>query len=102
MVQIEETFTGSNGSAWSGQWTNANSTGGSSTIDGNRGKQISSASGGYSDSRSERLNFGTAQNGTMQGTFMVTNHTLEVFGEVHFRGDSTLHVNSYSFSIENE
>jgi hypothetical protein len=94
------TFTGTTGDPFPAEWTNARTTSGStSTIDANRGKQVTSAVGGYTDYRTDRLNFGTTTNGTLTGTVMVPT-TGEAYPQIWFRGDTTLGVNGYFFSLE--
>lgn len=93
-------FTGSDGAALGAEWTSARATGSSTTdIQSNRGRWVTSATGGYTDGIVRRLAFGTVTNGDLYFKFEVPN-LGEAFGQVWFRADSTCGVNGYFFSME--
>lgn len=104
MTDYSDSFTGSNGSAWASPWVNARRTGsGSSTIDTNRGKQVSSSNGNYTDYETSRYNGVTFENAVLSGTVTFPTDN-EVFGQVWMRADSTIgnptNGNGYFLSIE--
>lgn len=101
MATYTDNFTGTNGAAWSGTyWTTAKRTGAStSTIDTNRGKQVLSTSGNYTDYETQRHLNGNVQDGMLQGTINWPTDN-EQFNQVWFRGESALQSNGYFFSME--
>ena len=99
-IVVSDSFTGSTGAAWSSSWTQSKSTGASTaTIDANRGKHVTSASGSYADSRADRLTWGTTVDAIITGTINFPADT-EAFAQVHFRQTTTNFTNGYFFSIE--
>lgn len=106
MTDYTDSFTGTNGDAWASPWVTAKRTGsGTSTIDTNRGKQVASTTGSYSDYETQRYGSVTTADGTISGTVRFPTDN-EVFAQCWMRGDTTLGTpgggggNGYFFSIE--
>lgn len=104
MTDYSDSFTGTNGNAWASPWVSARRTGsGTSTIDTNRGKQIASTSGNYTDYETQRFGSVITGDGITSGTVRFPTDN-EVFAQVWMRGDSTLgnpsSGNGYFWSIE--
>lgn len=101
MATYTDDFTGTNGAAWSSTyWTTAKRTGASaSTIDTNRGKQVLSTSGNYTDYETQRHVNGNIVDGMLEGTINWPTDN-EQFNQIWFRGESALQNNGYFLSIE--
>jgi len=98
-----DTFTGSDGSAWSSTWTTGETgnPGGSATIQGNMGRLGTGTNGSYNglDRTSRRANIAAGADVEISGLFKCD--ATEAYGSVYVRADNALDTQTgYSLSLD--